>query len=339
MKNYYILFLLLGLLSCREEIFLELDAADEKLVVEGHIEPGFPPYLILSKNQGYFDPLDSNTFSNIFVSEADVVVYKIENNIEIDSLNLTVNQEILDVFGFPIFTNFLEFNPSFSEEGFRYNLKINWNNKIITSTTTIPYSTPLESIFIKDTIVDVDKPWKCEISAVYTDPDTIGNNILIRSKRLETYVNIDSNSSIPNFINQPDPSMLLVDCGPDVLINGSTFETFFPRPKPEGGFPNGKYNTFRYKKFNDGIDSVFVKEDIVLIKFCQVDNASMKLWRGVVRNATSGGNPFAEPANLTTNIIGGLGVWSGYGTKYYKVSVIKDTIIYDEYLPEILDIF
>ena len=87
MKNYYILFLFLGLLSCREEIFLELDAANEKLVVEGHIEPGFPPYLILSKNQGYFDPLDSNTFSNIFVYEADVIVYKIENNIEIDSLN------------------------------------------------------------------------------------------------------------------------------------------------------------------------------------------------------------------------------------------------------------
>ena len=67
---------------------------------------------------------------------------------------------------------------------------------------------------------------------------------MIRSKRLETYVNVDSNSSIPNFINQPDPSMLLVDCGPDVLINGST-ETFFPRPKPEGGFPNGKYNTLK----------------------------------------------------------------------------------------------
>ena len=50
--------------------------------------------------------------------------------------------------------------------------------------------------------------------------------------------------------------MLLVDCGPDVLINGSSFETFFPRPKPEGGFPNGKYNTFRYKKFNGGMDSV-----------------------------------------------------------------------------------
>ena len=94
MKNYYILFLLLGLLSCREEIFLELEAADEKIVVEGHIESGFPPYLILSKNQGYFDPLDSNTFSNIFVYEADVVVYKIENNIETKSSLYLENNNI-----------------------------------------------------------------------------------------------------------------------------------------------------------------------------------------------------------------------------------------------------
>ena len=82
--------LLLGLISCREEISLELNSNEEKLVVEGHIEPGFPPYIILTKNQGYFDPIDSNTYSNIFVSEADIIVYKIEKGIQIDSINLIV---------------------------------------------------------------------------------------------------------------------------------------------------------------------------------------------------------------------------------------------------------
>ena len=48
----------------------------------------------------------------------------------------------------------------------------------------------------------------------------------------------------------------------------------------------------------------------------------MRFWRGVVRNSTSGGNPFAEPANLASNINGGLGVWTGYGTKYY---ILPDT--------------
>jgi len=345
MKNYFIIFLLSFLFSsCREEITLELASTNEKLVVEGYIEPGFPPYLILSNNQGYFDPLDSTTYSSFFVSEADVIVYKMDKNDKIDSLNLNINEDIFLILGIPVFTNLQEFNTSFSEEGYKYNLEILWNDKIITSSTTIPNSNRLESIFIKDTILDPNKPWKCQISSNIIDPDTIGNNYLIRSKRTQHLNNQDTNNTIPNFINEPDPSFLLVDCGPDVLINGSSFESFFPRPNPQGGFPDGLYNTSRYKKYNineDIIDSILVEEDIVMIKFCQVDEASMRFWRGVVRNSTSGGNPFAEPANLTSNIDGGLGVWTGYGTKYYKIPVIKGIIIEgeNEYIPEIWEIF
>ena len=345
MKNYFIIFILsLVLISCREEITLDLASTNEKLVVEGYIEPGFPPYLILSNNQGYFDPLDSTTFSSFFVSEADVVVYKMDKNDKIDSLNLNVDEDIFLILGIPVFTNLQEINTNFSEEGYKYNLEILWNDKTITSSTTIPNSNGFESIFIKDTILESEKPWRCEIGTNLTDPDTIGNNYLIRSKRVQHFINKDTNDTIPNFINEPDPSFLLVDCAPDVLINGSSFESFLPRPRPEGGFPDGLYNTSRYKKYNineDIIDSILVEEDIVMVKFCQVDEASMRFWRGVVRNSTSGGNPFAEPANLTSNIDGGLGVWTGYGTKYYKIPIIKGIIIdgENEYLPEIWEIF
>ena len=79
--------------------------------------------------------------------------------------------------------------------------------------------------------------------------------------------------------------------------------------------------------------------DVALIKFCQVDEASMKFWRGVVRNVTSGGNPFAEPMNLTSNVNGALGIWSGYGATYYKVPVDTNIVIFDQYTPNILEIF
>ena len=65
----------------------------------------------------------------------------------------------------------------------------------------------------------------------------------------------------------------------------------------------------------------------------------MKFWRGVVRNVTSGGNPFAEPMNLSSNINGGLGSWTGYGSRYYKIPIIEGTIILEEYTPKILEIF
>ena len=136
---------------------------------------------------------------------------------------------------------------------------------------------------------------------------------------------------------------LLVDCGPDVLINGESFETYFPRPSGEGGFPGGSYRGDHYKTYTDtttaGKDSVFTPHDIVLLKFCQVDLSAMKFWRGVVRNSTSGGNPFSEPMNLVSNINGGLGSWTGYGTRYYKIPIIEGLIIFEEYSPNILDIF
>jgi hypothetical protein len=58
-----------------------------------------------------------------------------------------------------------------------------------------------------------------------------------------------------------------------------------------------------------------------------------------VRNSTSGGNPFSEPMNLVSNINGGLGSWTGYGTRYYKIPIIEGLIILEEYSPDILDIF
>ncbi len=133
----------------------------------------------------------------------------------------------------------------------------------------------------------------------------------------------------------------MLDAAPNVLANGESFKTYFPRPREEGGFPSGSYNTDHYKIFdNNGTeDTIFLSHDIVLIKFCQIDVLSVKFWRGVVRQSTSNNNPFTEPMNLVSNIINGLGVWTGYGAVYYKIPIIKDTIIKKEYVPEIIDIF
>ena len=342
MKKYLLyLFIISILFSCRKEISLDFPPIPEKLVVQGSIEPGFPPYVILTRNQGYFETIDSSTYNNLFISDAEITVFKLDDNETIDSIELSY--ELIGVI--PVFTN-LDFTidwTNFSQEGFRYNLEINWNESLVTSSTTIPHSTPLDSIWIEETEDINDNKYKCEINAKYTDPDSMGNNILIRSKRVEHWNIVDTLTTPPTLSNEKDNSLLLVDCGPDVLINGESFETYFPRPSEQGGFPSGSYRTFKYKKYQDtttlGQDSILMPEDLVLIKFCQVDLAAMKFWRGVVRNSTSGGNPFAEPMNLSSNINGGLGSWTGYGTRYYLVPILKNTTITEEYYPNIFDIF
>ena len=341
MKKYFLYFFVISVLfSCRKEISLDFPPVPEKIVVQGSIEPGFPPYVILTRNQGYFETIDSSTYNNLFISDAEITVFKLDGNETIDSIKLSY--ELIGTI--PVFTN-LDFTidwTNFSQEGFRYNLEINWNENLVTSSTTIPNSIALDSIWIEETEDTQDWKYKCEINARYTDPDTIGNNILVRSKRVEHW-KINSTTNPLTVHQENDNSLLLVDCGPDVLINGESFETYFPRPNEEGGFPSGSYKTFKYKTYEDtttvGKDSILIPHDVVLIKFCQVDLAAMKFWRGVVRNSTSGGNPFSEPMNLATNINGGLGSWTGYGARYYLVPILKNTTITEQYYPNILDIF
>ena len=43
--------------------------------------------------------------------------------------------------------------------------------------------------------------------------------------------------------------------------------------------------------------------------------------------------------NLISNINGGLGIWSGYNSTYYKVPIVKDTVIKEKYEPELFEIF
>lgn len=325
------------LLSCQEEISLELPQSQNKLVVEGTIEPNYPPYLILTKNQGYFDVINENTYNDIFVTDVDTIkIWYFED----DGFKNTIYLErILGIDSLPpIYTDLSYFqNPNnyeFSQQERTYYLEIKWNNQIITAQTTIPKPTPIDCLWVEIS-ENSDIDYKCDIRAIVTDPIEEQNNILIKSKRLQHYsFNEDSCKSK----NRPDPLLKLVDSGSDVLINGETFETYFPRPGDNGGFPTGKYNTIHTKECDDG--TILERpEDIVLIKFCQIDEPSLKFWRGLVRQGGTNGNPFSEPMNLTSNINGGLGIFTGYGAVYYKVPILEGLTIKEEYIPEITDIF
>ena len=350
MKKYLFIFSTF-LISCTEEITPSLSQANEQLVVEGSIEPGFAPYVILTTNQGYFDPINQNTYINSFVNSEDVdsikVWYYDEDGETISKSLKRVPIEISEALiseAIPLYTiaDSLELydmlnNPGqyeFSQAGRTYYLEIQWNNQVITAQTTIPESTPLDCLWVEKS-ENADKDFKCDIRAVYSDPANVQNNVLISSKRLQHY---ERNNNLQCMtVNNPDLTLTVVDAGSDILIDGETFETIFPRPE-NNSFPTGKYNSYHTKECDDGSILEF-PEDIVLIKFCQIDESSMKFWRSMVRQFTTNGTPFSEPLNLVSNINNGLGVWTGYGSVYYKIRIIEDIVITEQYPPEIQDIF
>ena len=334
----YLLLISIILFSCQEEITLDLPKADDKLVIEGSIENGFPPYIIITKNGGYFDAIDSDTYNDLFVNDIDSV--KIWYFNEGEKVSKTLEQIVgLDSLP-PIYTDLSYFenpgNYEFSKEGRTYFLEINWNNKVISSSTTIPEVTPLDCLWVEKS-ENNDKEFKYDIRGLYSDPADQNNFILVKSKRIQHFEYKDSLEC--QVKDRPDNSLKLLDAGSDVLINGESFETYFPRPRESGNpFPNSSYNAYHTKICNLG-DTLVFKEDIVLIKYCQIDESSLKFWRGLVRQVGTNGNPFAEPLNLVSNITNGLGIFSGYGSAYYLIPIVGDTVIFEQYTPKIIDIF
>jgi len=343
--NKYLLLISIILFSCQEEITLDLPKADDKLVIEGSIENGFPPYIIITKNGGYFDPIDSETFDNLFVNDIESVEiwYNDNDGVKLDSV-------ILEQITFydslpPIYTDIdhvqAQFTSpqdrlpyDFSKSGRTYYLEIKWNNQVISSSTTIPEVTPLDCLWVEKS-ENSKEEYEYDIRALYSDPADQDNFILLKSKRIQHFEYKDSLECQAK--DRPDNSLKLIDAGSDILINGESFETYFPRPK-DNGFPTGNYNSYHTEICDDG-DTLVFKEDVVLIKYCQIDEPSLKFWRGLIRQVGANGNPFSEPMNLVSNINNGLGVFTGYGSAYYKVPIIEGTIIKDEYEATILDIF
>ena len=343
----YLFYISIIFISCQDEITLDLPQAESKLVVEGAIENGFPPYVILTKNEGYFDPVDSETFNNLFVNNIESVeIWYNTDGVKVDSVIL----EQITLFDSlpPIYTdiNFLNNNVDFetgeltspydfSKSGRTYYLEIKWNNQVISSSTTIPEVTPLDCLWVERS-ENSKKDYEYDIRALYSDPADQDNFILLKSKRIQHFEYKDSLECQAK--DRPDNSLKLIDAGSDILINGQSFETYFPRPKESGNpFPNGNYNAYHTEICEE--DTLEFKEDIVLIKYCQIDEPSLKFWRGLVRQVGTNGNPFAEPLNLVSNITNGLGIFSGYGSAYYLIPIVEDTVIFEQYNPEIIDIF
>lgn len=351
MKKYiYIISLLL--ISCQEEITLDLPQSQDKIVVEGSIENGFPPYVILTKNQGYFESIDESTYNNLFIDADTVKVWYINDTggKEIKFLEKIMGFDSLP----PIYTDIEhltnlvatpEIPYDFSQAGQTYYLEIKWNNQIISSSTTIPEVTPLDCLWVEKS-ENGAKEFQYDIRALYSDPADQNNNILVKSKRVQHFEYKDSLEC--NVKDRPDFSLKIIDAGADILINGQSFETYFPKPKDSGNpFPDGNYNAYHTEICDVSIiegtliagDTLVFKEDIVLIKYCQIDEPSLKFWRGLIRQVGTNGNPFAEPLNLVSNITNGLGIFTGYGSAYYMVPIVKDTVIFEQYIPEIIDIF
>ncbi len=315
-KRLYLLPLITLLLfatSCEKEIEVDIPDAEDKLVVEGRIEPGLPPIVILTRTMGYFEPTDINAFQEMFVHNADIRVSNGTNEVSLleictsslpDSLLpliesiIGVSAEELQAFDYCVYTTL---DPiMFGTVGTPYYLTVNAEGHSLASRTRIPELVPLDSVWFQlwpGTGDTLGFAW-----AKLTDPDTVGNAYRWFAQRINSYS--DGTQKDPTFIA---PFGSAFDDG---FFNGLSFE--FAYNRGEGDVNEDDTND----------EAGFYKVgDTIVVKFCTIEKNIYDFYRAFDAEVFNNGNPFGSPSIIPTNIQGGgLGIWAGYGVTY-------DTII------------
>lgn len=318
---YLAIFLLLSfllLIGCEKEITVDLPQVTSKIVVEGTIEQGQPPIVILTYSQGYFEPTNLTSLEGFFVREANVTLSNgtIEESLfELCSADLTEEQleQVAAIIGFTpselaafnicVYTTF---NQSlWGEEGKTYELKVSKDEHNLRAVTKINNLIALDSLWFGIPNEDPGDSLGF-IYAILTDPDTSGNAYRWYAKRINQYPswapdNLAGEQKDANFIA---PLGSVTD---DAFFNGLQFEFGYFR----GTGPNpSKFDDLNAER------GFFKRGDTVAVKGCVIDLKAFRFIDSYENQVANQGSPFAVPYNLESNIEGGLGAFIGYGASY-----------------------
>ncbi len=295
MKKYLILILasVAMMSSCEKNIELDLPPIDQKVVVEGYVENGLPPYVILSKTEPYFDPIGQNTINNLPVRGALVYISDGIDTVQLTELDTSINGVSLG--GFYVALDSITFLPTMiGTPGTTYSLNIiTAAGEQLSSIAKLPFPIPLDSTWFKvqEDLDSLGWAW-----ARLADPDTLGNAYRWFAKRLNK----------DDFFIAPIGSVF-----EDRFINGRSFN--FP-------YNRGSIQNSEAEEDNNEEADYYKKGDTIVVKFCTIDFATYEFWRDAENQVSSNGSPFAVPSNVKSNITGGRGLFATYTASF-------DTII------------
>ena len=308
-----VLRLLLPLLlaSCTKEIEVELPITPSKVVVEGTIETGSVPIVLLSRTQSYFEPTGIAGLANLYITDATVIV---SDGLTTDTLDkicsdqLTEEQLIAASEATGISIDLLRQiticawtdlqNEMLGVEGRTYNLRVLADGYTVTSSTKVPYGVALDSLWFKLAEQRPDDDTLGYLWGTLADPDTAGNAYRWLAKRIN--LNADGDQKDGSYISP------LFGAFEDRYANGLTFDFAYNR---------GSAAFSEAEDDNNAEAGFFKLGDTVVVKFASIGLPEFKFYDSYSVNVSSQGDLFSNPANVISNINGGLGIWAGYGVR------------------------
>jgi len=277
-------------LSCEKDINFNLIEPGKTLVVEGSIENEKPPRIVLTNSISYYEPLNLNAISNLFVRDAEVV--------------LTDGQTThrLKEYAEPIFPGVNTYYYSIDSANIgtaiigqfdkNYQLTIRVNGNTYSAETRIPALTWYpDSLYTKSIPFTPDTNAR-NLFARVTEPRGLGNYLRYFTQRNSERLFPGRNSVFS-----------------DELVDGTTYTI-----KIDPGYdPN---NPVKFE------ENYFLKGDTVVLKICNIDKNSYQFWNTWEFALQSLGNPFSQPNKVIGNVSNGaLGAFCGYAAWYDTIKI------------------
>jgi hypothetical protein len=289
-KISFVLFILF-FSSCEKKIEFELKEAPELMVVDASIEDGVDPFVVLTKSINYFSKVSLDIIGRSIINDAEVWITE---GAKTHKLRRYDQQ-----FGGIIYSYYTSdaLNPSTAikgEIGKTYNLRISWQGKEYTATTTIPSNKKtIDSLWWGKPPNTPDTSTKVIVRARITDPPAFGDYG-------RYFTSVNNGDFYPGLNSVFD----------DALVNGSVYTVDIDK----GVDRNADIN---FDEFN-----FFKRGDTVVLKLSSIDKATYDFWRTVEFSYQSIGNPFSSPTKILGNISNGaLGYFGGYANQYKTIII------------------
>ena len=305
MMRVWFILLLLSMYSCTKEVKIDIPGYQNQLVVDGIIETGGNPIVILSQSANIYEQSDLAAYIARFVYDAELKVLSgndtfplslytiselpIESQKKVaEMLRLEWNEALL----LPI--KVYSSTALIAQENTSYTLEIKHQGKSYKGTTQLLTPTALDSVYWKPEAENPDYGYSW---AKLSDPANQFDAYKWEVKR----INLKANGEELDDIYKRGFGGFFSD----QFFDGQTIEFYYENPLKRKDTTHLK----AYKRY-------YRIGDTVVVKFSKMDQQVFTFYDKKYAQLYSASSPFSTPINVPSNIPGLLGVWAGFSPWY-----------------------
>ncbi|HRO75410.1 MAG TPA: DUF4249 family protein [Crocinitomicaceae bacterium] len=307
-KSFLAILVAFTMYSCSKPVKVNIPGFEEKIVIEGSIETGGFPFILISKTKNVYSPTSQIEALGSYLTGAKVWVSDGTTTIQLteictDNLPAGMDTTVANFLGIPTelmgqvtVCAYVGLDNNFKGEvGKNYHLTVEFEGKTYEADSKI-----LEPIDL------INSYWKAEsktpdygyVHHFLKDPISMRNGYSYQVRRL----NVDSTGQA---IDQRffRPFMSYFD---DEFFNGLTFEFFMDNP-----------TTYDDESIDGKYRGLFHRGDTVEVKFSNYEHNLFRFLNAILQQKIGGGSPMTLPANAVGNISnGGLGAWIAFSPSF-----------------------